>query len=93
MNTTELILGAIVILLSIAGLVARSIRKSEKSRHDIEDYDQHNSKYNNYHLGEMTHYDIPKNKFVQRSGNMRWTNRNENEKKGKNKNEHKKSDK
>ena len=97
MNTQfELILKIIVVTAICLNLIRLFVKARKKKKQVQEQNDKdHDERYHDYHLGDITHYDVPKNKFIQRSGTMKWTERNNNDekkKKGKKSNEKFKKD-
>ena len=97
MNTI-LILKAILVIAICLNLI-RLFIKARKIKNQVQEQNE-KDRYNDYHLGDITHYDIPENgRFIHRSDTPLWSGRthnkssNNNEKKiNKNPNEKLKKD-
>ena len=70
----------IVIVIALCINLIRLFIKARKKSKQVQEQNE-KDRYNDYHLGDITHYDIPKNnKFIQRSDTPLWSGRNSDKK-------------
>jgi len=65
--------GAITLILIVAAISASIVWVNKKAR--LNKQKTNNDHYKGFHLGEMTHHDLPRSKYAERTSTQRWTGR------------------
>lgn len=66
--------GAITLILIVSAIsasIALANRKARLNKQKLND-----DPYKGFHLGEMTHHDLPRSRYAERTSNQRWSERN-----------------
>lgn len=64
--------GAIITLLIIGGVMA-IVRLAKVAR--LNKQKTNEDTYKGFHLGEMTHHDLPRSRYAERTSTQKWTGR------------------